>query len=189
VEFDVRFSAEGVAVIVHDETLDRLFGVPRRVRELSAMELAGIGVPTLTEVLAAMPGTTLIDLELKEQPTDDLFATLVAARGPDAEGVVLSSFHPSALKAVDERAPDWSRWLNAETTADAEQATALGCVGLSVAMELLTDERISRWRDAGLEVAAWTLREVQGAAWASDLRLTALCVEGEGATAARAATR
>jgi glycerophosphoryl diester phosphodiesterase len=189
VEFDVRFSADGAAVIVHDETLDRLFGVPRRVRELSAMELAGIGVPMLTEVLAAMPSTTLIDLELKEQPTDDLFATLVAARGPDAEGVVLSSFHPGALKAVDERAPDWSRWLNAETTADAEQATALGCVGLSVAMELLNDANINRWCGAGLEVAAWTLRGVQGAAWASDLRLTALCVEGEGVTAARAATR
>ena len=117
------------------------------------MELAGIGVPTLTEVLAAMPSTTLIDLELKEQPTDDLFATLVAARGPEAEGVVLSSFHPGALKAVDERAPDWSRWLNAETAAEAEQAVQLGCAGLSVAMDLLNDASISRWRDAGLDAA------------------------------------
>lgn len=189
VEFDVRFSADGVAVIVHDETLDRLFGVPRRVCELSAIELAEIGVPTLTEVLAALPAATLIDLELKECPTDALFATLVAARGVGAEGVVFSSFHPSALQVVAERAPEWSRWLNAETAAEAEQAVQLGCAGLSVALDLLTDERISRWRDAGLEVAAWTLREVQDAAWASDLQLTALCVEGEGATAARAATR
>lgn len=159
------------------------------MRELSVVELAGIGVPTLTEVLAAMPGTTLIDLELKEQPTDDLFATLVAARGPVAEGVVLSSFHPGALKAVEERAPGWSRWLNAETVTEAEQATALGCVGVSVAMELLNDANISRWRDAGLEVASWTLRSVEGVAWASDVRLTALCVEGEGVTAARATKR
>ena len=71
----MRFSAEGTAVIVHDETLDRLFGLPRRVRELSVTELAGIGVPTLTEVLAAMPAATLIDLELKERPTDALFTT------------------------------------------------------------------------------------------------------------------
>jgi len=189
VEFDVRFSAEGVAVIVHDETLDRLFGVPQRVSRLSVGELAGLGVPTLAEALAAMPATTLIDLELKEQPTDDFFATLATARGPEAEGVVLSSFHPGVLRAVAERAPGWSRWLNAETTAEAEQATALGCVGVSVAMELLNDANINRWCGAGLEVAAWTLRGVQGAAWASDLRLTALCVEGEGVTAARAATR
>ena len=188
-EFDVRFSAEGVAVIVHDETLDRLYGVPRRVRDLSVAELAGLGVPTLAEVLAAMPATTLIDLELKEQPTDALFADVVAARGAEADGVVISSFHRGALHAVEERAPDWSRWLNAESAPEAEQATALGCVGLSVSMDLLSDASISRWCDAGLEIAAWTLRDVQGAAWAGDLRLTALCVEGEGAIAARAATR
>ena len=185
----MRFSAEGVAVIVHDETLNRLFGVPRRVSDLSVAELAVLGVPTLAEALAAMPATTLIDLELKEQPTDDFFTTLVAARGPEAEGVVLSSFHAGALKAVEERAPGWSRWLNAESAEEAEQATQLGCIGLSVAIDLLHDASISRWRAAGLEVAAWTLRGVQGAAWASDLRLTALCVEGEGVTAARAATR
>ena len=186
-EFDVRFSADGQAVIVHDETLDRIFGVPRRVSALSVGELVGLGVPTLAEALAAMPATTLIDLELKEQPTDALFATLAAARGAEAEGVVVSSFYPGVLRAVEERAPGWSSWLNAETVAEAERATELGCVGLSVAIDLLNDESISRWRAAGLEVAAWTRRGVQGARWASDLRLTALCVEGEGVTAARAA--
>jgi len=188
VEFDVRFSAEGEAVIVHDETLDRLFGVPRRVAELSVTELAAIGVPTLTEALAAMPATTLIDLELKVAPTDSLFAALVAARGPDSERVVLSSFYAGVLRAVGKRAPTWSRWLNAETAPEAEQAIALGCVGLSVSMDLLNDASIGRWRDAGLEVAAWTLQSAEGAAWASDARLTALCVEGDGAAAARAAT-
>jgi myo-inositol-1(or 4)-monophosphatase/deoxyribonuclease-2 len=189
VEFDVRFSAEGVAVIVHDETLDRLFGVPRRVRDLSVVELAEIGVPTLAQALAAMPATTLIDLELKEPPTDALFAVVVSARGAEGEGIVFSSFYPGVLRAVEARAPDWPRWLNAETATEAEQATALGCIGLSVSIDLLNDTNINRWCDAELEVAAWTLRDVQGAAWASDLRLTALCVESEGATAARAATR
>lgn len=187
-EFDVRFSAEGEAVIVHDETLDRLFGVRRPVAELSVTELAAIGVPTLTKALAAMPATTLIDLELKEAPTDSLFATLLAARGPAAVGVVVSSFYPGVLHTVGERAPGWSRWLNAETAIEAEHAAQLGAVGLSVALDLLSDSSIGRWHDAGLEVAAWTLRGVEGAAWASDARLTALCVEGDGAAAARAAT-
>ena len=185
----MRFSADGEAVIVHDETLNRLFGVPRRISELSVGELAGLGVPTLVEALAAMPATTLIDLELKEEPTDDFFANLVAARGPEADGVVVSSFYPGVLRTVEERAPGWSRWLNAETPAEAEQAVQLGCVGLSVAIDLLKDASISRWCEGGLEIAAWTLRGVEGATWASDLRLTALCVEGEGVTAARAATR
>jgi len=189
VEFDVRFSIEGEAVIVHDETLDRIFHVPRRVRDLSAKELADIGVPTLSEVLAALPVATLIDLELKEQPSDALFATVIAARGAAAEGIVLSSFQPAVLHRVKEFAPTWPRWLNAETVEEAEQAAALGCVGLSVAHDLLNDVRVRNWYEAGLEIAAWTIRDVQGAAWTRDPRMTALCVEGEGVTAARAAMR
>ena len=185
----MRFSADGVAVIVHDETLDRLFGLPRRVSELLATELTGIGVPTLVEALAAMPATTLIDLELKEEPTDSLFTTLFTARGPEADGVVVSSFYPGVLRTVEERAPSWSRWLNAETAIEAEQAATLGCDGLSVTIDLLNDANISRWREAGLEVAAWTLRGVEGVAWANDLRLTALCAEGEGAKGRRPLAR
>ena len=188
-EFDVRFSVEGEAVIVHDETLDRIFHVPRRVRDLSAKELADIGVPTLSEVLAALPVATLIDLELKERPSDALFAALIAARGAAAEGIVLSSFYPTVLQRVKEFAPTWPRWLNAETVEEAEQVAALGCVGLSVALDLLSDVRLSNWYGAGLEIGAWTIRDVQGAGWASDPRITALCVEGEGVTAARAAIR
>jgi myo-inositol-1(or 4)-monophosphatase/deoxyribonuclease-2 len=189
VEFDVRFSVEGIAVIVHDETLDRIFGVPRRVNELTTTELAAVGIPTLVEVLAAIPPTALIDLELKEQPTEPFFAALVAARGPEAAGVVVSSFYPDVLRTVEERAPDWSRWLNAETVGAGDQAIAIGCAGLSIAIEQLSNANIERWHEAGLEVAAWTVRGAQDAAWASHPHLVALCVEGDGISAARAATR
>ena len=188
VEFDVRFSADGEAVIVHDETLHRLFGVAQRVRDLSVSELAAIGVPSLRAALAAMPHDTLVDLELKEPPTDALFAEVLAARGSEAMGIVFSSFQPATLRAIEARAPAWPRWLNAETESEADRAHQLGCIGVSVAIELLQDASLLRWREAGLEVAAWTVRDELGAAWASDLRLTALCVEGVGAEIARAAT-
>lgn len=189
VELDVRFSADGEAVIVHDETLERIFGKAHRVGDLSVSELLAIGVPRLREALTAMPADALIDLELKERPTDALFADLCAARGNDATGVVFSSFEPKVLRAIRDHAPDWSLWLNAESEAEADHAAELDYVGVSVAINLLNDASIERWRGAGLEVAAWTARDSQSAVWARDLRLTALCVEGEGITAARAATR
>ena len=184
VEFDVRFSADGTAVIVHDETLDRLFSLSRHVRELTSSELMEIGVPTLASALAAMPVLTLIDLELKEPPTDDLFTTLRAARGPEARGVVISSFEPAILCAVEERAPDWARWLNAETFEAAELAIGLSCSGVSVSIDLLSDEHIDRWVANGLEVAGWTIRDRTGSNFAGDARLVALCVEGDGIPAA-----
>ncbi|MEV6836193.1 glycerophosphodiester phosphodiesterase [Streptomyces sp. NPDC051133] len=56
VEIDVRLTRDGVPVLLHDETLRRLWGIDRPLRALSAEELRGLtagGVPTLAEALAA----------------------------------------------------------------------------------------------------------------------------------------
>ena len=51
-EFDVRASADGVPVVCHDATLERIHGRPDRVDALSAAALEALGVPTLADVLA-----------------------------------------------------------------------------------------------------------------------------------------
>jgi glycerophosphoryl diester phosphodiesterase len=56
VEIDVRLSRDGVPVLLHDETLKRLWEVDRPLAALSAEEVRGLtagGVPTLAEALAA----------------------------------------------------------------------------------------------------------------------------------------
>jgi glycerophosphoryl diester phosphodiesterase len=61
VELDVWPSADGVAAVIHDETLDRLWNVPRRVAELTIGELGEIGVPSLAEALDAIPVQVMVD--------------------------------------------------------------------------------------------------------------------------------
>ncbi|GGV11445.1 glycerophosphoryl diester phosphodiesterase [Streptomyces filipinensis] len=56
VEIDVRLTRDGVPVLLHDETLKRLWELDRPLGALSAAELRGLtsgGVPTLAEALAA----------------------------------------------------------------------------------------------------------------------------------------
>ncbi|TVZ79405.1 glycerophosphoryl diester phosphodiesterase [Streptomyces sp. BK340] len=56
VEIDVRLTRDGVPVLLHDETLKRLWEHDRPVGSLSADEVRGLtagGVPTLAEALAA----------------------------------------------------------------------------------------------------------------------------------------
>jgi hypothetical protein len=65
-EFDVRAARDGTPVLAHDETLLRVFGDPRRVGDLSTAELAALGVPTLHELVAALPSRAFLDVELKE---------------------------------------------------------------------------------------------------------------------------
>lgn len=66
VEIDVRLTRDGVPVLLHDETLDRLWGHPRPLRSVSAAELSGLtagGVPTLEQALAATDGSrVMVDL-------------------------------------------------------------------------------------------------------------------------------
>ncbi|MEV0265377.1 glycerophosphodiester phosphodiesterase [Streptomyces sp. NPDC050617] len=54
VEIDVRLTRDGVPVILHDATLERLWGHQRPLSRLSAAEVRGLtggGVPTLREAL------------------------------------------------------------------------------------------------------------------------------------------
>ncbi|MEU1019779.1 glycerophosphodiester phosphodiesterase [Streptomyces sp. NPDC005900] len=66
VEIDVRLSSDGVPVLLHDATLERLWGYARPLGALSAAELDGLtegGVPTLEAALAATEGRRImIDL-------------------------------------------------------------------------------------------------------------------------------
>ncbi|WP_055697412.1 MULTISPECIES: glycerophosphodiester phosphodiesterase [Streptomyces] len=66
VEIDVRLSRDGVPVLLHDETLKRLWGYERPLAALSAAEVDGLtegGVPTLEAALKATDGhRIMIDL-------------------------------------------------------------------------------------------------------------------------------
>ncbi|MET9762137.1 glycerophosphodiester phosphodiesterase [Streptomyces sp. NPDC006372] len=66
VEIDVRLTRDGVPVLLHDETLKRLWEHERPVRALSWAEVRGLtggGVPALAEALAATGGhRVMIDL-------------------------------------------------------------------------------------------------------------------------------
>ncbi|MFE7134055.1 glycerophosphodiester phosphodiesterase [Streptomyces sp. NPDC057638] len=59
VEVDVRVTADGVPVLLHDSTLKRLWGHDLRLADLPlarVRELTGGGVPTLADALTALEG-------------------------------------------------------------------------------------------------------------------------------------
>jgi len=181
VEFDLRFSRDGVPVIIHDETLARTHGDERAVRELDASELQRLGVPTLTDVLAVLPDTLFLDLELKVPPLPSFFAALRERSVHAGAHLVISSFDDEALREVGERAPHRSRWLNVESPSAEARARAfeLGVDGVSVEKSLLGSEWVADLQAAGLELAVWTLRTREDRAYLSHPGLVAACVEGE----------
>ena len=178
-EFDVRISRDDVAVCYHDDTLKRVHGVDRRVADLTADELETAGVPTLQAVLEQTPRRAFLDIELKVVPTRSTFETLVGGRGPGLERAVVSSFDPVALRRMAGWAPTWALWLNARNAdpATIELASDVGCRGMAIEWHALDARSVARCRDAGMEVAGWTVRRRPTFRRLERIGVTAVCVE------------
>ncbi len=179
-EFDVQTSADGVPILLHDATLARVQGRSERPDELSASALEAFGVPTLASVLDATPTSAFLDVELKVVPGQAVVEVMVAARGPDLGGAVVSSFAPDILERVASLAPGWPRWLNATDLEPETILTAveLGCRAVSVEWPAIDARSIGRARSVGLDVAAWTVRRRSTFDRLARLGVVAVCVEG-----------
>ena len=178
-EFDVRVSADGVPIVIHDETLARIQGRPERVDAVTARALEDLGVPSLADVLAVIPKRAFLDVELKGRHDRIVVEVLAAGRGPGLVNAVVSSFHPETLKRVAGLASEWPRWLNANNLSAATIAIAreLGCTAISAHWRAIDPGAVARVRAAGLTLAAWTVRRRPTSARLERLGVIAACVE------------
>ena len=179
VEFDVRVSADGVPVLYHDETLQRVHGRPDRVDALSAPDLEEIGVPSLADALHAIPHRSTVNVDLKGLHDRTVVEVLASGRGPGLVNAVVSSFEPVTLERVGGLAPAWPRWLNAWdlSAATIRQAVELGCQALSIDFHVIDHGSLAAARAAGLDVAAWTVRRRTTYGRLQRLGVIAACVE------------
>ena len=140
VEFDVRVTADGKAVVMHDATVDRTTDGTGLVRDLTSAEVAGLRVgpggrehvPTLNETLDLLSGRVAVDIEIKNVPGEPDFdpdrelAVELVVEALDTTGfvgdVILSSFNPLSLAASRRLQPDVATGLLTNTEVAAEAA-------------------------------------------------------------------
>jgi len=111
VELDVRLTADGVPVVIHDATLQRLTGQGIRIGEMTADALqeielrGGEHIPTLHEAMSLSRDLAIgIYLELKESGTP--MASALAARQTNmASYTIFNSFHSALLREVKQILP------------------------------------------------------------------------------------
>jgi len=180
-EFDVKLSADGVAFLLHDATLDRTTDGRGRAdaltwRELSRLDAgswhspmyAGEPLPALATVAHwSRAHEVAVNIEIK--PTPGRERETGAAVAMDAKtlwtGVpalpLLSSFSEAALEAARDAAPELPRAYLTEALPDdwRERLMTLGCIAVDVKHTLLTKERVDEFHGAGVRVATWTANE------------------------------
>ncbi len=179
-EFDVRLSGDRVPIVLHDESLEREQRRPELAASLTADQLSALGVPSLADVLAAVPRRAFLDVELKEDIGRQVVEVLAAGRGPSLANAAVSSFATAALERIRSLAPAWPCWLNAIDLEPETIATALelGCVGVSVEWHAIDPKSIDGARAHGLAVVAWTVTRRPTFTRLASLGCSAVCLEG-----------
>ncbi|MEX0282710.1 MAG: glycerophosphodiester phosphodiesterase family protein [Arenibacterium sp.] len=173
IEIDVQESAEGEVIVAHDSDFMKAAGVPTKVWDVTAAELADIDVgswfdpsyseervPRLIDVLSAARGKAGVIIELKYYGHDEDLEQRVAAIVEEADMTgeisTMSLKYPAVQKMLDIR-PDWRTGVLA--------ATSIGDLsGLQGDFLALNQARISagvvkRAEDAGKDVYAWTVND------------------------------
>jgi len=180
-EIDAKLSGDGVALLMHDATLDRTTDGRGRVdaRPFAALArldagswhsaaYAGEGIPTLARVARwILANDAMLNIEIKPTPGRERetgAAVAIDARDAWRDAAVpplLSSFSPVALEAAREAAAELPRaLLLAELPDDwLGRCAALGCVAVDVHHSRLDAARIAQAHDASLRVLAYTVNE------------------------------
>jgi len=124
IEIDLQLSADGHAMVFHDDDLDRLTGTTGPVRARTAAELGAIplkdaddGIPTFAEVLALVAGQVPLLVEIKDQDgaagpgigvLEAAAARLLAGYGGE---VAVMSFNPHSMADMARLLPRLPRGL------------------------------------------------------------------------------
>ena len=195
VELDVRRTADGALVVMHDAELTRMTGDPRAVSDVTLadirrLRLSGTAepVPTLHEALDAVGGRVPVLVEIKSKGRTGL-EDAVASELSRYEGPAAAiSFNPLALAQVARAAPEIARGQLVGTLADepvpAYQKALLrkGILDWKsrpdfVAFELATVPSFDAWlqRRHGRPIVAWTAENPADLARAERLADAVIC--------------
>lgn len=174
-ELDVRLSADQEVVVLHDATVDRTTDGQGAVSELTLDQLLRrdaradfpewpepCTIPTLAQVLAALPPDARFEIEIKRDDPARL-AVLVSKLVPllyeyeAGARVTVSSFDPTALEQVREAAPELPRaFIGAyDTPRFLAKALELGCQQADIPLTTGSAQRVREARERGLRVTGW----------------------------------
>ncbi|WP_424211530.1 glycerophosphodiester phosphodiesterase [Streptomyces sp. BI20] len=160
VEIDVRTTRDGVPVLLHDDTLARLWGHEVRVDAVSSSDLVELcqdGVPTLRAALAAAgAGRVWIDLPGADGPTVRRIVDQVRENGArDRVAYCGGADAMVAVRAADPGAEIALTW----TSLNPPRRPLIDAVSprfLNYRFGLLTPELVAALHADGLLVSAWT---------------------------------
>lgn len=179
IECDVRLSADGKAIVFHDDRLDRLTGKVGNLSDLTAEQAGGLRVlgsdehaPPLGDLLALVRGKVPLVIELKGdgRGADRLAQAVAEVIDQRQDRIAFMSFshdqfhelrsrlpnRPVGLVAMGRKPADLTRHRAAIETADF----------VSFNVDELDNPFCAEVRERDLPLLCWTVRSAEQAQWA-----------------------
>lgn len=170
IECDVRLTADGIPVLFHDETLERLFGNRIPLSGCTLADLAYIAhgpqeIPTLEQAMEEAKNFSVINIELKNNSRWN--GKLVKGVAPiikryPAEKIIISSFNPVALGRARRQMSKIRRGLIIGSGRMGIKSLlvwkkVLGLYSIHLNRQLAGPKWIEPLKAAGLKIFIWTV--------------------------------
>ena len=164
VELDVRLTADGKCVVVHDEVLEEQPLSGLTLEEVLRWSLPGGGaVPSLAQALEACAGMG-VNLEIKGPVDPRAVAAQVTQDLEGREGpFVVSSFWPPIVEAFAQAAPEIPRGFLSIARFDPDgsgavrEAVRLGAIWALPEDPAVSEGTVALARAAGIGIVPWTV--------------------------------
>lgn len=181
IELDVHLSADGEAVVIHDETVDRTIkNAAGFVKDFTVAEFKKLGVPTLVEVFHILPENMLLNIEIKDSMATKVvveeIGKFLRLGEIQLQDILVSSFEWAILKEVKElnsliRIGVLTEEKTEEALAFAEEISAFS---IHPFFGLLTDEFVRKIKQKGFQIHTWTVNSPEDITFVRNLGVDAI---------------
>ncbi len=180
IEFDVHLTKDGHAVVIHDNDVDRTSNGSGDVKDLTLRELKEFNfnflkiyelgilpIPTLEEVIDAVPDNVLLNIELKNCPHkySGIEETVIAIlkRKNASERAIISSFDHFALEKVKELMNDIKTGMLYEGgwIFFKDEVRYLRAYSIHPAIDTIDIDQLKWAREHGVRVFPWVAKSTK----------------------------
>lgn len=173
VEIDVRLSRDGHVVVLHDPTLERLWGISTSIAELDWEQIKKLGegeirIPLLSEVLELFVGSKsslMIDMEEARTARP---AILVTENGTLSSSQIRWCGNLQAMRDIRSQSAEakiWMPWNDISMPLVGEIAE-LNPEFVNLHYSFVTRKSVDAFHEMGFKVSVWTIDDDASMRWA-----------------------
>ena len=195
IELDVQLTRDGIPVVIHDETIDRVTSKTGYVKDYTLKELKKLTVmekqfpaypsskiPTLEEVLDAVKASGIwVNIELKTgiywYPEIEQKVARIVQKCEMEQKVIYSSFNHYSIQKIKQIVPDAeTAYLYSDVIWNVtDYAKNTEVDGLHPAVyHMKMADFLNEYIKSGLNVRVWTVNDTTDMKWLIETRVTAV---------------